>query len=493
MLFEPAIPSPHFHLDPLDMDGLKNTLAHREDTASLPSLGLNHVEAGADALNALPSLIRTIAPQGSLSVLIVQGRKPFVREEADLKPLVREQLVQAGFEVEVFEVGDEHGYLHSDFAEVEQIRPHLHPDRTTIALGSGKVCDVTKHACFEFEQETGVHIPFIVVQTANSVIAFGSGMATIAKDGVKRTWPSRLPDTLLLDAHILRDAPFEYTVGGVGDLSVIAVSFGDWMLGARLGMTTYSPAAFDILEDVRNLLFSQASAFASRDLDGMLTLGKLGILGGFAMTLAGQSSPMSGYEHVVSHMLDMTAEHFHRPVASHGCQCGLSTIVSAIAWQKLLAEFRPEQVNIDTCFPSTEEMEQRIQTTFNAIDPSGAVSNECWQSYRKKLDKWRVARARFEAFLHNWSEERARLAELLTAPEAVVQGLAQAHHPLRYEEIGIPEEQVHWAFKNGHLMRDRFSIADLLNYTGLLDDTFVEEIFAQMHTLVEKHTSGIRV
>ena len=487
MLFEPAIPSPHFHLDPVDMDGVKRALAGRDDMASLPPLGLNHVEAGMDALDALPTLIRNIASQDSSSILIVQDHKPFVRKNVDLKSLVYRQLMQAGFKVEVLEMGDEYGYLHSDFAEVEQIRPYLRADRTAIALGSGKICDVTKHACFVQEQETGVHIPFIVIQTANSVIAFGSGMATITKDGVKRTWPSRLPDTLLLDAYILRDAPFEYTIGGVGDLAVIAASFSDWALGARLGMSTYTAAAFDVLEDVRGLLFSQSSAFATRDVDGMVTLGKLGVLGGFAMTLARQSSPMSGYEHVVSHMLDMTASYFHRPVASHGCQCGLSTIASSIAWQKLLKEFRPEQVNIATCFPSLDEMEQRIRSTFDVIDASGAVSNECWQSYRKKLEKWHRARARFETFLHNWPEERAHLAELLTAPGAIVQGLAQAHHPLHYEEIGIPEQQVHWAFKNGHLMRDRFSIADLLNYTGLLDDSFVEDVFAQMHALVEKY------
>ena len=489
MLFEPAIPTPRFHLDPVDMDGLKQKLAHRVDAANLPPLELSHVEVGAHALDALPSLVRNIAVHGSVSVLLVQDHRPFVRCEVDLKPLVHRQLVQAGFLVEVLEIGDEHGYLHSDFAEVEQIRMHLAAGTTVIALGSGKICDVTKHACFEYEQETQRHVPFIVVQTANSVIAFGSGMATITKDGVKRTWPSRQPDSLVLDAHILRDAPFAYTIGGVGDLAVIAVSFGDWVLGAQLNMTTYAPAAFDVLEDVRDLLFSQAPAFASRDLDGMVTLGKLSVLGGFAMTLARQSAPMSGYEHVMSHMLDMTSTYFHRPIASHGCQCGLSTIVSAITWQKLLTEFRPEQVDLAACFPSMEEMEQRIRTTFDEIDPGGAIANECWQSYRKKLEKWQQARARFESFLHEWPQERAILAELLTTPEAIVQGLSQAHHPLHYEDIGIPEQQARWAFKYGHLMRDRFSVADLLYYTGLLDDSFVNEVFTQMRTLVEKQSA----
>jgi len=478
---------PHFHLDPTDMKSVNRVFASQEKPGGATKLELKRVEAGADALNTLPMMIRTITVHNSPLVLLVQDRRPFVREGVDLKPFVRSQLEHAGFDVEVLEVGDAHGYLHSDFAEVEQIRPHLRGDRTAIALGSGKICDVTKHACYEHEQATGEHIPFIVIQTANSVIAFGSGMATISKDGVKRTWPSRLPDALLLDAHILRDAPFEYTVGGVGDLSVVAVSFGDWVLGAELDMATYVPVSFDVLQDVRDLLFSQAPAFASRSLEGMVTLAKLGVLGGFAMTLAHQSSPMSGYEHVMSHMLDMSAEHFGRAVASHGCQCGLSTIVCAIAWQKLLTEFQPEQVNIEACFPSNKQMEQRIRATFDEIDPTGAMSDECWQSYRKKLEKWQNARARFEAFLQDWSQERVRLSELLGLPETIVQGLTRAHHPLYYEELGIAEEQVRWAFKNGHLMRDRFSIADLLNYTGLLDDRFVEDVFTQMHKLVSAH------
>jgi glycerol-1-phosphate dehydrogenase [NAD(P)+] len=316
-------------------------------------------------------------------------------------------------------------------------------------------------------------------------------MATITKDGVKRTWPSRLPDALVLDARILRDAPFEYTVGGIGDLSVIAVSFGDWYLGAQLGISKYTPASFDILEDVRSLLFSQAPSFASRSLVGMETLAKLGVLGGFAMTLARSSAPMSGYEHAVSHMLDMSAEHYGRPIASHGCQCGISTIACAITWRKWLSDFQPEKVDVDTCFPSAQQMQQRVQATFNAIDPSGAMVAECWNTYSRKLESWHRARPQFETFLRNWPEQRARLAELVHPPETVVESLTLAQHPLRYEDLGIPEQQARWAFKNGHMMRQRFSSVDLLNYLGWLDDAFVDDVFTQMHALVAQQARTV--
>src|SRR5258708_24800921 len=144
--------SPRFRFDPADMEGLRRALASRPDAASLPTLNLGQVEAGADALLALPAILRNLARGGSSAVLLVQDRRPFWREGTDLKPVVRDQLERAGFQVAVLEMCDEHGYLHSDFAEVGQVRPHLRPDKTAVAPGSGKICDVTKHACFEHEQ-----------------------------------------------------------------------------------------------------------------------------------------------------------------------------------------------------------------------------------------------------------------------------------------------------------------------------------------------------
>jgi glycerol-1-phosphate dehydrogenase [NAD(P)+] len=468
------------------MDAVRRVLAGpdaAEGPAGSPLDRLRTVEAGPDALDALPALLAGLAP-GASRVLVTQDRRPFTRDGASLKPLVAERLREHGLEVEVLELGDRHGHMESDFAEVDQVRRHLGQGRAVVALGSGKLCDVTKHACHLHTQEHGERVPLVVVQTANSVIAFGSGMATITKDGVKRTWPSRLPDALVLDGRVLRDAPAGSALGGIGDLVVIAVSFGDWRLAAELGLSSYTAASFGVLGDVRDQLFSPGpAAYAERSLEGAGTLAKLAVLGGFAMTLAGQSSPMSGYEHVVSHMLDMAARPSGRDLASHGCQCGVSTIVCAVAWRRLLDGLRPELVDLDACQPDAGDLQRRVRAVFDPLDPSGAMAAECWGSYRGKLAAWRDARPRLEAFLGGWEGQRARLAELLQPPEAVVQSLARAGHPLRYEELGVPEEQARWAFRHGHLMRGRFSSADLLNYLGWLDEAFVDEVFAEYRRL----------
>jgi glycerol-1-phosphate dehydrogenase [NAD(P)+] len=478
-----------FTHDPADMDGLRRTIAARPDASSLPRLALGRVASGPDALLRLPEVVEGVAGAGPRKILVVQDRGPFMRGGAELKPAVQAMLLEAGFDVELLELGDERFFLHSDFGEVEQVRSHLRPDRVTLALGSGKICDVTKHACFEHEQATGEHIAFVAVPTANSVVAFGSGLATIAKEGVKRTWASRLPDALILDGRTLCDAPFQYTLGGIGDLAVIAVSFADWSLGSQLGVETFVPAAFDIVTDVRALLSSQAAAFGDRSVTGMETLAKLCTLGGLAATLAGRSTPMSGYEHAVSHMLDMSAGHFDRPLASHGSQCGVSTIPCVIAWRRFLDDFDPAHIEVDACYPSLDEVERRLRPVFDEIDPSGAMAAECWSHYAQKLLDWHGARAQFEALLRDWPHRRSQLEELVAAPESVVGELVRSDHPIDFEELGVPDEQARWAFRNGDLMRNRFSLADLLNFIGWLDDAFVDDVFARMHVLVASRGS----
>src|SRR5512142_938213 len=110
MSIEQPTTSPPFRFDPADMDGLRRTLASRPDGASLPTLNVGQVKSGADALLALPAILGGLARSGSSAVLLVQDRRPFWREGSDLKPFVHDQLARAGFQVEVLEMGDEHGY-----------------------------------------------------------------------------------------------------------------------------------------------------------------------------------------------------------------------------------------------------------------------------------------------------------------------------------------------------------------------------------------------
>ena len=119
---------------------------------------------------------------------------------------------------------------------------------------------------------------------------------------------------------------------------------------------------------------------------------------------------------------------------------------------------------------------------------AGAMGEECWSDYAKKLSGWREARPELESFLADWPAERDRLRELVPPVEECIEALVTAGLPLRFEELPtpIPEEQARWAFANAHLMRERLSSADLLHFLGWFDATFTERVFARMAEL----TSG---
>ncbi len=83
--------------------------------------------------------------------------------------------------------------MHTDLEQIGRVQARLVPGCAVIAVGSGTITDIAKQACHQFEQATGDLVPFVAVQTANSVSAYTSNMAPTFVRGVKRTLPSRYP------------------------------------------------------------------------------------------------------------------------------------------------------------------------------------------------------------------------------------------------------------------------------------------------------------
>ena len=121
-------------------------------------------------------------------------------------------------------------------------------------------------------------------------------------------------------------------------------------------------------------------------------LAKLIALGGLAMSLSHATTPMSGYEHVMSHILDLQAEVEKRPLAQHGSQVSLTTMLAAEAYQRFLEEFDAGEVNLAACYPEPAKMESMIRQTFLQVDPTGKAGEECWADYRLKLEAWHAQR-----------------------------------------------------------------------------------------------------
>ncbi len=95
------------------------------------------------------------------------------------------------------------------------------------------------------------------------------------------------------------------------------------------------------------------------------------------------------------------------------------------------------------------------------------MAQECWSDYSKKLALWRQNRPRLEQFCANWQAiHRPKLASLVRGPEIVRRILEQSGAPLTPEQLDPPisQREYDFAVQNGHFIRQRFVLGDLLHF-----------------------------
>jgi len=429
----------------------------------------------------LPELLLQSGMKSDQPLAVVMDRTPMRRESRDLKELILEILKNASLQVNVIWLEpDETGQVHTDFPQINVVKAHLQKNSAVLSVGSGTVTDIAKHACYVYQQEQNIEsLPFVVFQTANSVSAYTSNMAPTFVEGVKRTLPSRYPDGLICDLETLRDAPYAMTVAGVGDLLAAFGSYADWWLAHRLGLDdTYTEFAQTLMGPLDEIFLAQAEDLRNGTLESTAMLAKLIALGGLAMSLSHATAPLSGYEHVISHVLDLVAEQNRRPLAQHGTQVALTTRLTTSAYQILFNEFEPAEVNIDNCYPSETQMKARIESAFNPLDPSGKVAAECWSDYKIKLAAWQAHRAEFEEMLRDWPMVQEHLRTLTKQPEVASKILHAIAAPVQFDELTpVPAvEEVRFAFRNAPLIRHRFTLGDLLVFLNWDQETLWTQV-----------------
>jgi glycerol-1-phosphate dehydrogenase [NAD(P)+] len=463
--------------DPTDLEGLRAALRAADPEGRLAPVGMTRVEIGPDALGQMTGVVAGVS-RGPDVVLVTDATLMW-RGAENLKEKA-ERLLAERFDVRREVIGAGRAALHADEEALAEAEAAVAGAGCVVVVGSGTVTDVCKEATTRAGTKAKERPPpLVVVQTAASVNAFSDDMAVLLKAGTKRTVPSRWPDALLVDLPVIAGAPPAMNLAGFGDLLSMWTAPADWYLASALGMDdSYHPAPVQMLREGGRWLLDDAAKLRRRDPAALDKLARVLTLSGISLGIAGKTAPLSGTEHLVSHLVDMAAEKLDLPLALHGAQVAVAAVPVAAAWQTLLAEFDPSAVELDLLFPDEEGMESAVRGAFSGIDPSGGIGEECWNDYRRKLASWRVARPRVEAFFRDWAEHRARLKRMVLPPERLAGALREAGAPTRFSELDPPvaPEIARWALRDCHLMRNRFALADLLFFAGRWNDDFVEEL-----------------
>jgi glycerol-1-phosphate dehydrogenase [NAD(P)+] len=452
-----------------DVDALRRELAREP---ALQPLGLGGVVIEPGAVARVPAACADLAGRGR-TVAMICDRREMAAPAGEVKRGLHAALTDAGLDVRQVLVGDAQARTHADAATIEAAAESCRDADVLVSVGSGTVADVGKAVSARLDGR-----PHLVVQTAASVNGFADDQSVLLRDGVKRTTPTRWPDRLVIDTEVVARAPAELNRAGLGDLLASYTAPADWRLARLVGQDdSYSETVVQLTRAHVDPVLEVAAGIGSGEPEAIGPLAAGLTLSGISMGVAGRTAPGSGVEHTVSHLLEM-AHDPSRPEAWHGAKVGVLSVLAALLWTRMRAAVRDGALD-SLRFPPADEMQGRVLDAFRRLDPSGAMGQECWSDYSVKLRRWHESRDDLRSLPERWAQFDADLDRLLVPAARLAQALSAAGAPLRLGELGIDGATARWALANCHLMRNRFTVADLAFLTGHWEATDVDALLEE--------------
>jgi glycerol-1-phosphate dehydrogenase [NAD(P)+] len=454
--------------DPTALDDLRRRLG-----PDRRPIGIGRIRIGSDVLDCLGDDVDEVRRDGD--VLVVMDHTPMQRRGEDLKAAVVSTL-ERRFPTRAAVLGMPDEELHADEAASAELDRHMAAVGCVVSVGSGTITDLAKDASMRAGD-----VPFVIVQTAASVNAFSDDMAVLLRDGVKRTVPSRWPDVVIADLDVLASTPHDMHLAGLGELCSMFTAPADWYLATATGMDgSFDADIVALYRDGADKVLDSAARMPSIDRDPALLdelAGRMALTG-IAMGVAGRTAPLSGTEHLVSHLLDMRAAAAGAETALHGAQVGVASVLAATIWQDTLERFDPSDLAKAAVAGDRTAIERRVRAAFDPLDPSGRMAEECWRDVGRKVERWNGVASSITAFAADWDRHRAALQELVVPPDRLRNALVVAGAPSTAGELDPPasEDVVRWAISALPLMRDRFTVADLRFFAGDWDAATIDRL-----------------
>ena len=461
------------------LDRIKSALSGNDPRRQFSTLGMQQVTVAENALDDLiPAIKRELARVGrgadqKRRIHMVADTVAISRDGQNLKDLVFAQLAEH-FSAERVTLRDGHATLHADEAVQDRCAAACQGSDCIVSVGGGTITDIAKIAAMR--NSTPVHV---VVQTAASVDGFTDNFSVVLQKGVKRTLLTRWPEVVLTDCRTISQAPHILNASGFGELLSMYSAPGDWFLASKCGMDdTFTPTLVELLALCGEGVEEWAGAVGQGDVEGIRRLAAALAMRGIVTGVGGTTASLSGMEHLISHMLDIHGAETGAPTGLHGAQVGVASVISAAAWEYFCERMDTNPPDPGQSFRDVDAWEAKVKTGFSGLDPTGRLGGQCWTHYRLKLMNWRDNRATVDSFFGDWHAIRSQRDALGLGSRAIAACLRQARAPMRYGDLqpAVPSELLRWAVTNCQYMRERFTIADLLNFSGWWDEDGVTQV-----------------
>lgn len=339
------------------------------------------------------------------------------------------------------------------------LRDALHPGETPVAIGSGVLNDVTKHAAFEANR------PYLCIGTAASMDGYTSAGAPLSDKGFKKTIQCRPARAVLGDLDIIAAAPPEMTGWGYGDLAGKIPAGGDWIIADTLGVEAIDDVAWPLVQSSLRAWLGQPRAIAAGDPAAIAGLFTGLTLVGLAMELHGSSRPASGADHQIAHLWEMDDLMQNGERVSHGACVAVGCTMTLRLYDWLLAQ---DLTRLDPAIADTAPtLDDKIAAIHAAFGPGEIATRAIEETRAKHIDR-AAQRARIETLRAEWPRLQSRLRTQLMPADQMRAALHAAGAPADAAEIGIDRAYLERTTLNARFLRSRYTLLDLLDETGLL-------------------------
>jgi len=334
-----------------------------------------------------------------------------------------------------------------------------------VALGGGTVNDLTKRAASE------AGIPYLCVPTAASVDGYTSSGAALLLDGLKQTMPCPAPRAVLADPAILAAAPAYLSSSGFGDLAGKLIAGTDWIIAEAVekfgapGTEQRDPKAWAMTQGGLRQTLSRSRDAARGDREAVAALFEALAITGFTMQYLHSSRPVSGTEHLLSHVWEMDNLSVDGVTVTHGHKVALGTLAAA-AFTEVFFESPEPPAFLYENKPTRAEREAEVRRAF----PAGVADGVVKTSLEKLMDE-KSRRRMAEGVRGLWKDLRARVLERLPPYRELRALMAEALCPVLPEAIGLSRGAVLKTFPRAQMLRNRYTVIDLAWDLGLLDAT----------------------
>ncbi len=293
------------------------------------------------------------------------------------------------------------GLLVPDEKAIEEMQEKL-TDRTDliIGVGSGVIQDLCKHVSFR------AGLPYFIVATAPSMDGYASKGAAMIIGNMKITYNAHVPQAIIGDTDILKEAPLELIQSGYGDIVGKYSCLNDWKLSKVINGEYFCEYVYNLTFEMLCKTKDVGEKLLKRDEEAIGTLMEALVGVGIAMAYVGNSRPASGSEHHLSHYFEVVGIMNDEPYFMHGTDVLFSAVYTQKIREKLLHIQVPEHYKIK----DMEVWEENIRRVYG-------TAAEGVLALQNRLGWYETDR--YPVYLEKWHQIREVLKEVPSSEELI--------------------------------------------------------------------------